>query len=209
MLAAGHPTPEIASPPAHLDPDRPQPHPEHPRQARSPLQGRGRRLRLPEAAALEVRKPRRPLPGRPPSAGACSPERIGASAGSRPAAPRRRHLPYVTKGETSMSRTICGALCGAPVCRWSRVFLPGRRRRPRRGPGVLAQVPDLLPDLPRDLPEAEPVRRGVPPERLPHAARRPRSRSSRSRSRSAPTPTSRCGRRWSTRATCPATSRSP
>jgi PAS domain-containing protein len=39
-------------PPPHLDTDGPQPHPEHPREARGALQGGSRRLRVPEAPAL-------------------------------------------------------------------------------------------------------------------------------------------------------------
>src|SRR6266540_4983495 len=38
-----------------------------------------------------------------------------------------------------------------------------------RGARILPQVPDLVSDVPHDLPQAEPLRAGVPVERLPHA----------------------------------------
>src|ERR1019366_6666468 len=41
----------------------------------------------------------------------------------------------------------------------------------KRGSRVFPQVPDILPDLPLDLPEAQSVRHGFSPERVPPSGR--------------------------------------
>src|SRR6478672_1954140 len=48
---------------------------------------------------------------------------------------------------------------------------PGPRPPGRRRAGLFTEVSDVLSNLPRHLSEVEPLRRGVSPQRLSHAAR--------------------------------------